>query len=95
MQGKVGKKFPSDKFTSAVMSKWKWIGRQLRVKYESLEAIKQQNKEQRDRCREMLKAWKNSNVDGATYVKLAKALLHRTVGLKEVVEQHLCQERVG
>lgn len=77
----------------AVANKWKRVGRALGMEDATLDAIEQNNKRDVDeQSYQMLHQWKQQNSSNATYGSLAEALLHRTVGMRKVVQDYCSQK---
>lgn len=66
-------------------TKWKWLGRQLKISEPQLEKF-QENEELDEKACQMLLYWKRKEGLSATYEVLYEALSHEHVGLKELAE---------
>jgi len=72
---------------------WLWIGRILGIEDAALDNIREANTQLYECSFEMLTSWARQNSDQATYECLARALLHRAVGKRDIAEKY-CLERL-
>ena len=71
---------------------WLWVGRLLGIEDAVLDNIKESHTQLYECSFQMLKSWAGKNADQATYDCLARALLHRAVGKRDMAEKY-CLER--
>lgn len=82
-------------FSKGLGKKWIWIGRLLELEDITLESIRDTQGGNLEECAyQMLVEWKQTRSGEATYECLGKALLHKAVHLKDVVEKY-CIEQSG
>lgn len=67
--------------------KWVWIGRLLGLEDSLLDGIREDHIQVSDCQYKMLELWRRVKTTGATYQCLARALLHRTVCMRDVAEK--------
>ena len=67
---------------------WLWVGRLLGLEDTALDDIKGTHTRMYEYSYNMLLLWVNSQGAQATYECLARALLHRTVGMRDVAEKY-------
>lgn len=78
---------------SKVLGKdWLWVGRLLGIEDAELDNLKELHKQLNECSYYMLKTWARTSGDQATYEWLARALLHRAVGKRDIAEKY-CLER--
>lgn len=71
---------------------WVWVGRLLGLEDSLLDSIREDHSQAYECTYKMLELWCKKKSGNATYECLARALLHRTVGMREVAEK-FCVER--
>ena len=71
---------------------WLWVGRVLGIEDSELDNIRERNTQLYECSYQMLQSWAGKNGDQATYECLARALLHRAVGKRDIAEKY-CFER--
>ncbi|XP_068753968.1 uncharacterized protein [Montipora capricornis] len=69
-------------------TKWKMLGRVLKVPDPVVEQIKKDNDELSERCYKVLTSWKERSASEATYQRLAKALQHPAVDRKALAVKY-------
>ena len=72
---------------------WLWVGRLLGIKDAILDSIKESNSQLYECSVQMLKAWAQMNASQATYENLARALLHRAVLKRKIVEDYCLEHQ--
>lgn len=71
---------------------WLWVGRLLGLEDTTLDDIREAHEQMYACSYQMLELWAKKTDTQATYAFLARALLHRTVGMRDVAEKY-CFER--
>ena len=71
---------------------WLWVGRLLGIGDAALDNLKELHKDLDECSYHMLKTWTRTSGERATYELLARALLHRAVGKRDIAEKY-CLER--
>ena len=72
---------------------WMWVGRLLGLEDSLLDGIKEDLSQTYECTYKMLEWWCKKKDSDATYECLARALLHRTVGMREVAEKFCVDHR--
>lgn len=72
---------------------WMWVGRLLGLEDSLLDGIKEDLSQTYECTYKMLEWWCKKKDSDATYEYLARALLHRTVGMREVAEKFCVDHR--
>ena len=67
---------------------WMWVGRLLQLEDTSLDDIKESHEKQYECSYEMLLLWTRKSSTQATYDWLARVLLHRVIGMREIAEKY-------
>lgn len=66
---------------------WLWVGRVLGIEDSELDNIRESHTQLSEWSYQMLQSWAGKNGDQATYECLARALLHRAVGKRDIAEK--------
>ena len=72
---------------------WLWVGRVLGIEDSELDNIRELNTQLYECSYQMLQSWAGKNGDQATYECLARALLHRAVGKRDIAEKYCFEHR--
>lgn len=72
---------------------WLWVGRLLGLEDTALDDIREVHEQMYEYSYQMLELWAKKNCGQATYEWLARALLHRTVGMRVIAEQYCLEHR--
>ncbi|XP_078366715.1 uncharacterized protein LOC144650828 isoform X2 [Oculina patagonica] len=72
---------------------WLWVGRLLGLEDTALDDIREAHTQMYECSYQMLELWASKNCGQATYEWLARALLHRTVGMRDVAEKYCLEHR--
>ena len=67
---------------------WLWVGRLLGIEDSELDNIRELHTQLYECSYQMLQSWSGKNGDRATYECLARALLHRAVGKRDIAENY-------
>ena len=71
---------------------WLWVGRLFGIEDAALDSIREAHTQLYECSFEMLKLWVGKNGDQATYECLARALLHRAVGKRDIAEKYCLEQ---
>ncbi|KAJ7381111.1 hypothetical protein OS493_004709 [Desmophyllum pertusum] len=72
---------------------WLWVGRLLGLEDATLDGIRDAHTQMYECSYKMLEIWVERRITQATYECLARALLHRTVGMRDVAEKYCLDHR--
>ena len=72
---------------------WVWVGRLLGLEDSVLDDIKEDHTRVYECSYKMLELWGKKLNASATYERLARALLHRAVGMRDVAEKFCIEHR--
>ena len=72
---------------------WLWVGRLLGLEDTALDDIRDAREQMYECSYQMLELWAFKTGAQATYACFARALLHRTVGMRDIAEKYCFEHR--
>ena len=72
---------------------WLWVGRLLGIDDAALDDIRENHTQMYEYSYQMLESWEKKCCAQATYEWLARALLHRTVGMRDIAEKYCIEHQ--